>query len=525
MIGKLIDSAVSAVAPIHALKRVDARERMRIVNSGYSNHGASRRKKSMVGWNWFGGSHKEDIEDNLKVLRERSRDAYMGIPIATGAIKTMRTNVVGSGLKLKSNIDFETIGISEEEARSIEKKIESEFDLWADSIHCDVQQMNNFYDLQRLAYLSQLMSGEVFATLPNIDSKKEIMPYSTKIQLIEADRVSSPNDRDTENIFSGVEMGKHGEVKAYHISTIHPLSTSTNVKKEWKRIEKIGMNTGLTNVLHLMEAERPEQRRGVPILAPVIDSLKQLGRYSDAELMAAVVSSMFTVFITSGDEDSDEGPQFGDNIPEEDQVSNDANDYELGTGAMIALAPGEKVDVANPGRNNTSFDPFVVSICRQIGTALEIPYEVLLKHFTSSYSASRAALLEAWKSFKASREFLSNHFCQPIFEKWLTEAILLGRINAPGFFNDPIIRKSYTRAEWNGPGQGLLNPLNEVNAAIKRVENGFSTRAKETTELNGGDFYDNVSSRISEEKAMRKGGIDLYVKKEQAVLVDPESSE
>ena len=49
----------------------------------------------------------------------------------------------------------------------------------------------------------------------------------------------------------------------------------------------------------MCDVERPAQRRGVPLLAPVLESMKQLSRYSDAELTAALVSSMFTVFITT----------------------------------------------------------------------------------------------------------------------------------------------------------------------------------------------------------------------------------
>lgn len=48
----------------------------------------------------------------------------MGVPLANGAVKTMRTNVVGRGLRLKSTIDAETLGISPEERRNLEKKIE-----------------------------------------------------------------------------------------------------------------------------------------------------------------------------------------------------------------------------------------------------------------------------------------------------------------------------------------------------------------------------------------------------------------
>lgn len=499
-----IDKAIAIFSPEKALKRTHARKKLELLNSGYSNGGASKRKKSMLGWVFKGGSTKEDIDDNLDTLRQRSRDLFMNTPLATGALKTIRTNVTGAGLRLNAQIDYEYLGLTEEEADEWETTAEREFELWSESLMCDAMQMHDFYELQQLAFLSFLMSGEVFTLLPYRSNPQN--PYGLRVQLIEADRVTSPPGNNP-NIINGVELGKYGEVVAYHFSKQHPLSLSSG-KNDWVRVEKFGKKTGRQNVLHLMESERPEQRRGVPILAPVIESLKQLDRYTEAELMAALVSSLFTVFIETEDAEND-GPPFVDSIPEQEQVdSEDETSYEMAPGSIIALSEGEKANVANPARNNASFDPFVVSICRQIGSALELPYELLLKHFTSSYSASRGALLEAWKMFKMRREWIAKRFCQPIYEEFLTEAVLLGRIQAPGFFNDPMIRKAYCKAEWNGPSQGQLDPLKEVNAAIKRVENGFSTRTKETVELTGGDFWRNHLLRIREEKARRESGLD-----------------
>lgn len=498
-----IDRAIAVLSPERALKRAGARKRLELMNTGYSNSGASKRKKSMVGWIFKGGSTKEDIDDNLPTLRERSRDLFMNTPLATGSLKTMRTNVVGAGLKLNAQIDYKYLGISEEEAEVWQTNAEREFSLWADSLMCDSMQMQNFYGLQQLAFLSFLMSGEVFALLPYHAHKQHA--YGLRVQLIEADRVSSPTSAK-KNVINGIELGAYGEVEAYHIASNHPLGHSSS-RQKWTRVEKFGGKTGRFNVLHLMESERPEQRRGVPILSPVIESLKQLDRYSEAELMAALVSSLFTVFIESGD--SSERP-FGEGLPDEDRVDDDDDtSYELSPGAIISLAEGEKVSTTNPGRNNAAFDPFVVSICRQVGAALELPYELLLKHFTSSYSASRGALLEAWKMFKMRRSWLASQFCQPIYEEWLTEAILLGRIDAPGFLEDPMIRKAYATAEWNGPSQGQLDPLKEVNAAEKRVNNGFSTRARETVELTGGDYWRNYPQRVREERLRRTEGLDL----------------
>lgn len=495
----LIDKVLGYVSPEKALKRSVAKQKLNILNSGYSNYGASRTKKSLIGWNSRGGSVKEDIEDNLPTLRERSRDMYMGIPLATSALKTIRTNVVGAGLRLNCQIDYEFLGMTQEEADQWETVTEREFSLWADSVHCDAQRMHNFHELQQVAFLSTLMSGEVFGILPIIPRVN--MPYDIRVKLIESDRVCSPANKNLldPKIINGVELGQYGEVVAYHFAQFHPLSTNLNAKREWIRIEKFGKSTGRQNVIHLFEAERPEQRRGVPVLAPVIEALKQLGRYTEAELMAAVVSGLFTVFIKT--ENPLEGAKLGESIPEEEQIdSEDELSYELGNGSIVALGENESIQESNPGRPNTAFDGFVTSICRQIGSAIELPYELLIKHFTSSYSASRGALLEAWKMFKMRRTWLANGFCQPVYEEWLAEAIAKGRIKAPGFFSDPMVRKAYCGAEWNGPSQGQLDPLKEVNAAEKRVLNGFSTRARETVELNGGDYYKNINQLSIEQK-------------------------
>ena len=77
---------ISVIAPQAGLKRMAARQRMQILNSGYSNYGASTTRKPLVGWLHAGGSSREDIEDNISILRQRSRDLYMGAPIATGEI-------------------------------------------------------------------------------------------------------------------------------------------------------------------------------------------------------------------------------------------------------------------------------------------------------------------------------------------------------------------------------------------------------------------------------------------------------
>lgn len=537
----IIDKFYMAVSPQRALKREVARTRLSVLssfkNSGYDQSGASRKKKSMKGWRANSKSPQEDIDCNLDILRQRSRDLFMSAPLATSAIKTNRTNVVGAGLKLKSRIDFNTLGITQEQAQEWEIQTEKEFALWAESKWCDSQRLNDFYELQQIALMSWLLNGDCFGIVKQEDVTRW-MPYSLRIHLIEADRVCNQttftqvasflpakssvigvNEKNKNPIYNGVEVDKDtGAVIAYWICNFYPQSTlNLGAKREWVRIEAHGKNTGNPNVLHLMEQERCEQYRGVPYLAPVIEALKQISRYTEAELTSAVIQSFFTAFITVDDPASKGDIPFGDVMPQEDQVEDkttDPNSYELGAGTINVLGPGEKVEMADPKRPSSGFEGFVTSLAKLIGAALELPVELLLKSFMASYSASRAALLEAWKAFRMRRKWFANDFTQPIYEIWLAEAVARGRIKAPGFFNDPLIRKAWCSAEWVGPAQGQIDPVKEVEAAILRIDRGISTHERETYELTGGNWDDNIAQLKKENELLAAAREPLQQKTE-----------
>ena len=82
--------------------------------SGYSEAGASLVRRAMKGFKAQSGSPNEDINYNNLTLRQRGRMLYMSSPLATSAINTNRTKVVGVGLTLKSSINREVLGLSPE---------------------------------------------------------------------------------------------------------------------------------------------------------------------------------------------------------------------------------------------------------------------------------------------------------------------------------------------------------------------------------------------------------------------------
>lgn len=474
---------------------------------GYGSAGASTRKRSTKGFTAQSGSPREDIDDNNYTLRQRGRLLYMGAPVATSAIKTHRTNTIGTGLRLNPRPDMQVLGLTQEQATEWVHRVKREFGIWASKKDaCDATGLNDFYELQQLMLVSWLTSGDVFALVQQ-NEPTVMRPYSLRLRALEADLVATPTDMGgitsaiaknpaTGNrVFDGVEVDDSGRVVAYHIRNTYPYE-NTIVRTEYKRIEARGKETEMPNILHLMSAERPDQYRGVSFIAPVIISLLQMNRYTESELTAALVNSYLTAYVQTSTAEG-ENP-FNEATPEGDTDSRDPNDYEMGPGQVNFLQPGENIVTVDPKHPVSGFAAFCEAVCTQMGAALEIPSEILLKKFTASYSASRGALLEAWKSFRMYRTWFVNDFCRPVYELWLSEAVARGRISAPGFFTDPLIHEAWLGAQWIGPSQGQLDPNKEISAEILACQHGFSTHEDSALRINGSDFSANVEQLARE---------------------------
>ncbi len=495
-----------------ALVDAQAGAAQRFVDSGYSHGGASTSATWAKRYHSESLSPKSDIEENRKLLRERTRDLAMNAPIAAAAVNSTRTSCVGTGLVPKPKIDYEFLGISMEEAAGLQQMIKKEFALWAESTLCDACDLNDFYELQQIAFNDWMKDGESFALL-EYGEELDYMPYQLRIKLVSADRVSSPGSTDggydgfdmkAENgntVINGVEIDADGKVAAYHICSNFPGEYSGKAAK-WARVEKRGKKTGNPNILHVFNADRAEQYRGVPFLAPVIAALKQLTRYTDAEIMAAVINSMFALFICT--ETGDDIGGFG-GVDEEGTDGHPAQGDEelrLGSGTINFLKTGEKVEAVESKHPGPNYEQFVSAFVAMVGAALEISPEVLMKKFGQNFSASKGALNETWRSFYMRRKWFVNDFCRPVYEIWFAEAVGKGRIHAPGFFADPLVRKAYTNATWTGPAQGCLNPLQEVGAAAARIKEGLSTREDECAAINGSDYDDNVRTLAKENRQL-----------------------
>ena len=473
--------------------------KIRPKNEGFT---AASSKRSLAGWLYDDSDSDSTSAYDLARLRGRSRDLYRNTPAATSAVNRNVDNVLGSGLILQAQVNRDILGLSDDEADAWETDVENRFDAWASSNLCDLTEHENFYDLQSQAYRAMLLSGDSF-TLPVIKANPNLYG-ELRLAVYEGDYVCNPGGgMDTEKLVQGIELGADSNPIAYHFANKHP--NGRYLPTAWERVNKYGTRSKRLQCIHLFERKRPGQHRGIPFLTPVIDSIKQLGRYTEAEITAAVISAFFTVFIKQNPNKS--GDIFEQGVPEAQRVSSDSSTYEMGNGNIVGLDPNEEPVFADPKRPNPVFDSFSQAFSKIIGSALDIPGEVISMQFNSSYSAARAALLQAWTTFRKRRTFDARYWCNPIYELWLELEVINSRVKAPGYLDNPLLRKAWAGSDWVGPGMGMIDPVRETTAALLRIAGKLSNHEKEFTKIDGGDWLGTAKVLARENKTLTKIGL------------------
>ncbi len=352
----LLDKLITYIDPKRGQMRLQARAQLAVVG-GYT--GARRDKSTLSTWNPGAGSPTTDAIADLPALRERSRDEMRNSGVASGALNGAVTGIVGTGLTATPSINAQLLGLTSEEAKAWNEDAAVRFEAWASSEECDVSRTNDFYAIQELAQRAWLESGDAFVLTPKV--KRASGTTRLALQLIEGDRVCNPTSTpDSDSLIEGVEIDPITQAPvAYHFSKHHPGDRWSGINT-WTREPARGVSSGRKNVLHLFKQHRPGQVRGMPWISSIIEPLKQLDRWTENELNAAVTSSIFSVFAKM---DANAFTEIFDEEGESQKLLDERSKWTGGleNGKVINLLPGEELGSVSSTRPNPAFDPFWVA--------------------------------------------------------------------------------------------------------------------------------------------------------------------
>lgn len=514
----LLDRVITHFSPERGASRMQARAKMAVFSSAQGYDQAGNGKRFLQSVNVDSNSPDYDTIDKKEGAVALSRDLWMNNSLAQAALKRVKSNTVGTGLKLQSRIQHDVLGLTVDQARKWQRDVERRFNSWGASKDVDITRQQNFFELQDLVYFSTLLSGDVCVVYPHKQLKTLKSPV--RIRVIESDLLSNPNNMiSTAKVAGGIELDTDGSPLNYYFANQYPGGNMNGiVPTKWTKVPAFN-SSGRRQVHHLFVKDRPGQRRGMPLLAPVVNDLMKITKLKDAELTAHVISSFFTVFIKDmsgfsapmAEGFTPPGMPSATDFEGNDVPNTNQTQHSMGSGNVLYLDDDKEVQIADPRRMSDAFEPFFMSFVKQLSASIELPFEQLLLHFSASYSASRGALLEGWKATRVRRAWLETNFCKPTFQSWLDYEVANGTISAPGYFEDEDIRTAWSNTSWSGMGNGQLDPLKESKAAVMKITNNLSTHENEYNQMHDDGDWEGAMDRRENEK-------DLLIEKDLVPL-------
>lgn len=485
----------------------------------------------------FMGKREADADHRESYLNDvgNAREVARSDPFGVNAVRTRRDSIVGASLRLQLAPDYESLGVSADEAAEWVRTYHREFQTWAQSFHfeCDAQRKQTFNGLMGTMHDSLYVSGEAVAVMK---FKPSFGFYETCVHIVEPERISTPTSLASQRMIrEGIEFDADMAPVAYYFRERQRFLADTfGVDAfSWTRVPRYN-EWGRPQVIHSFNHLRPDMTRGISTFASVIRQMRMLSNYSNTELETAITQAAYAATIKTdlpydqamaiiGKMDARELAKWGGNpltammMGYMQQIAPYYQEAGIRyNGAKVPhLTPNESLEVVKSTHPSSGFSDFEGAMLRQLAAGLGIDYPALSKNYADvSYSGARAALADVWRSFMCARVHMSDTIGMPIVSCHMEEAILRGRVPMLGKLDWLQARHFLVRGMFVGWGKPLIDSEKERKAQALALKMGVTTRQRITAE-EGDDFDETALARASEEKRL----LDLDLPPE---VLDPE---
>lgn len=370
-------------------------------------------------------------------LRQRARyECLQSNSFGNGIVNTIANDTIATGASLQVQME-----------RQYSQAIETKFWSWAKKVKLARK--------LRTARLAKCVDGETFIMKVNNPVIRDAVQLD--IQVIEADQVSTPGwIEGRPGAVDGIVFDRYNNPAVYHVLKQHPGDTW--VINSFEKYDVLA-----DDMIHLFNAVRPGQARGIPEVTPALPLFAMLRRYTLATILAAeTAADLAAVIQTTANAYDSTGQSTDPSIQPFDTV-------QIDRGMMISLPHGWQMNQFRPEQPTSTYEQFRNAILQEIARCVHMPENKALGS-SASYNYSSAQLDDQiyWHSIRMERETLWEPDClDRIFGWWFEEAI-----NIPGYL-PPLPVLGEPPIKWVWPARLSANPAAEADVAIKLINAGL----------------------------------------------------
>lgn len=439
-------------------------------------------------WTFGTASINGVIRGEGYVLRDRARDLVMNNATAARIPSLFSTNVSG-----KDGILFQAavMGADGEPDEVTNKALEEAWYRWSEdprAVSADGRLA--WPEIEQLTDELEPTDGEtLIRLLPGF-----LNEWRFALQVLDPDQLDLQLNRDPwkgqNAIVMGVEVDAWGAPVAYHLWPNHPSERT-------RRGDRVRVPAD--QILHNFLVRRAGQARGVTWFAPIVSDLMHLGKYREAEVIAARMAAAKMGFIKGGL-----------NAGATESMSAEP-------GAITKLGAEEEFVEWNPSHPNGNHEAFERAVIRSIAGAVRVSYMSLSGDLTqTSYASGRMGYLGEKDVYRALQARRILRYSRPVHAAWLPMAILSGRLDVRGSLPDLMA------SDWRPRPFLPVDELKAENADAIRLALG-KTCLTDLVEAEGGDLRKVLQKRKKEIEMAKDLGVPLYLPVGNAIAVGEES--
>jgi len=434
-------------------------------------------------------SANAEILVSTNLARSRARRLVRDNPYAHGVESNYRNNVCGDEpFRLEMKVGKYQDGKFVEETDT-NRMIEMEWRKAGRPENCCTSRNISRLEFYHMAIAAVIRDGGIIFRHRRAYPKNK---YNYAIEPIEIDRLDQywnrPSNGNSAEIQFSIEMDQWHAPIAYHILTRHPgdIFAYSNQDSYRERVDA-------DEVIPFFNMRtRAGQYVGMSQFASVIQRLHRIDQYDIAEMSAAIVSAIKIGFFTKtntsdeyvGDKETEEGLKI-------DKVEQGFNFEELPDNYDL-----KQFDPQHPVEAYAAFsDQNLRSIAQGVGMS----HSTVSGNYSGmSFSTGRLEKIPERDTFKVMQEHMKKSLVHPHFNEWLKYAIMSGSIKLP----ISRLEEFQDAAFFHAKRWPYINPLQDAQADILRIEGGLDSRSRVIAESERGGDVEQVDSEIASDKAV-----------------------
>lgn len=448
---------------------------------------------------------------DLRTLRNRARKLERDNGWARRYVDLVEENVVGPdgfGLQVDTSSDDDAaggatapepeIGVDgrgvyvDEAPPTLGETVEAAWLDFTTRAHCSIDGRHSFTDLESLT-ARRWLGADGEAVLQILPGRGK---YGVQFEPLDADLLDETfhrvgNDRDNE-IRAGVEVDGSGRPVAYWLWNRHPDDVLPSGRRGGRR------RVPAEFIVHVYDAERPGQTRGVTRFAPVMQDLHRLGAMQEATLILQHVAACQGGWLVPKDDET--APLL---TPEQQAAGQTDVSIEAEPATLRTVPHGYTVEGFEPSMPGEQYVPFTQDVKHSTAAGFGVSYMSLTGDLKgTSFSSGRMGLGPERRRWRRKQVQLRDSFHAPLFRAWLRYASLSGALP----LTPEQLVEVQAAAEWLLPGWDYVDPEKDANASITEVANTMNSLTA-ILAAKGRDFATVARQRAREIRLLRRLGL------------------